>query len=199
MIALIVKRINKNNKELLRKLIHIGMGPLIPLALYLNINQTFALYFTGVISFLILLNYRYKLLPIIEDIDRKSFGTFFYSLSLFILIAIFWNNDPKSLIVGSFIMTFGDGFAGLVGRNFNSRNWLVFNQKKSLYGTLTMFFISLIIVNYFGDRSNINSNINYFVIAITATILEQLSMIGIDNFIVPIISSISFNILVTQT
>lgn len=96
-------------------------------------------------------------------------------------------------------MTFGDGLAGLIGRNFNSRNWLVFNQKKSLYGTLTMFFISLIIVNYFGGRSNINSNINYFVIAITATILEQLSMIGIDNFIVPIISSISFNILVTQT
>ena len=105
------------------------MGPLIPIAKYLEIDQTTAACFTGIVSFLILLNYVYKLFPIIEDVDRKSFGTLFYCLSLFILITIFWNRDPISLITGFFIMTFGDGFAGLIGKNFKSKYWIIFNQK----------------------------------------------------------------------
>ena len=106
------------------------MGPLIPIAQFLGINQTFALYFTGLISLLTFINYQSKLFPTIEDIDRKSYGTLFYCLSLFILIYLYWNKDSSSLIVGFFIMTFGDGFAGLIGENFQSRSWTLFNQKK---------------------------------------------------------------------
>ena len=43
-------------------------------------------------------------------------------------------------------MTFGDGLAGLVGKNINSRSWILLQQKKSLVGTLTMFVTSLIVV-----------------------------------------------------
>ena len=64
------------------------MGPLIPLAKYLEIEQDSALYFSGFVSFLVLLNYQYRLFPAIEDVDRKSFGTLFYCLSLFILIIL---------------------------------------------------------------------------------------------------------------
>ena len=61
-----------------------------------------------------------------------------------------------------------------------------------------MFIVSLMIVTYFGYKSNLDAKITYFIIALNATILEQISMVGIDNFIVPIISSISFNVLVTN-
>ncbi len=198
LISIIYKRFNEDNKEALRKIIHIGIGPLIPIAQYLKIDQNSALTFTGIISILIFLNYLYKLFPSIEDVDRKSFGTLFYCLSLFILIFLFWEKDPYSLIAGFFIMTFGDGLAGLIGKNFKSKSWFLLKQKKSLFGTITMFLTSFIVVSSLGYIQQNNFNINFLMIAFIATALEQFSVIGIDNFIVPIGAAICFNIFVTN-
>ena len=198
LITLAFKSNRPNNKELLRKIIHIGIGPLIPIAKALEINQNVAQYFAAFITILVLINYIYRLFPIIEDIDRKSFGTLFYCSSLLILISIFWDKDPISLFAGVFIMTFGDGLAGLIGKNFISKSWFFLNQKKSLIGTITMFLVSLIItlsLAYFGGYE-----ISLFLplIALLATLIEQFSFAGIDNLCVPIISSIAFNLLITK-
>ena len=198
LISKLLKNFYPNNQELLRKIIHIGMGPLIPLAKYLEIEQSAAQYFAGGISILILINYIYKLFPIIEDIDRQSFGTFFYCFSLLILISLFWEQDPLSLTAGFFIMTFGDGLAGLIGKNFKSKSWKIFNQKKSIIGTTTMFLISFLVVSILGYKNNLDFNYYYFWIALLATVLEQISIIGIDNFSVPIVTSTVFHLLITN-
>jgi len=193
LISIIFKKYNKNNTEILRKIIHIGIGPLIPIAQFLKIDQNSALIFTGIIFLMVLINYAYKLFPTIEDVERKSYGTLFYCLSLFILIYLFWDTNPNALITGFFIMTFGDGLAGLIGKSFNSKSWILFKQKKSLYGTLTMFLTSLIVVCSAGYAQQNSLNLNYFTIAFLATFLEQFSVLGIDNLIVPITSALCFN------
>ena len=128
----IFQKYKPNNNELKRKIIHIGIGPLIPIAKFLEIDQNSALFFTGIISLLVLINYIFKIIPTIEDVERKSYGTLFYCLSLFILIYLFWDKDPYALVSGFFIMTFGDGLAGLIGKSFNSKSWIFLN-KKNLY------------------------------------------------------------------
>ena len=198
LISIIYKKFTEDNKEALRKIIHIGMGPLIPIAQYLQIDQNSALTFTAIISILIFLNYSYKFFPSIEDVDRKSFGTLFYCISLFILIFFFWEKDPYALMAGFFIMTFGDGLAGLIGKNFKSKNWIFFKQKKSLFGTATMFLTSLLVVCSLAYIQKYNFNINLLMIAFIATTLEQFSIIGIDNLLVPLASAIYFNIFVTH-
>ena len=198
LISIIYKKFTEDNKEALRKIIHIGMGPLIPIAQYLQIDQKSALTFTAIISILIFLNYSYKFFPSIEDVDRKSFGTLFYCISLFILIFFFWEKDPYALMAGFFIMTFGDGLAGLIGKNLKSKNWIFFKQKKSLFGTATMFLTSLLVVCSLAYIQKYNFNINLLMIAFIATTLEQFSVIGIDNLLVPIASAIYFNIFVTN-
>ena len=198
LISKLLKNFYPNNQELLRKIIHIGMGPLIPLAKFLEIEQSAAQYFAGGMSILIVINYIYKLFPIIEDVDRKSFGTFFYCFSLLILISLFWEQDPLSLTAGFFIMTFGDGLAGLIGKNFKSKSWKIFNQKKSIIGTTTMFLISFLVVSILGYKNNLDFNYYYFWIALLATVLEQISIIGIDNFSVPIVTSTVFHLLITN-
>ena len=198
LISKLFKNFYPNNQELLRKIIHIGMGPLIPLAKFLEIEQSAAQYFAGSMSILIVINYIYKLFPIIEDIDRKSFGTFFYCFSLLILISLFWEKDPLVLTAGFFIMTFGDGLAGLIGKNFKSKSWTILNQKKSIFGTTTMFLISLLVVFTLSYRNNVEFNYYYFGIALLATLLEQISIMGIDNFSVPIITSGVFHLLITN-
>ena len=196
-ISIIYKRFNPNNKEVLRKIIHIGIGPLIPLAKFLDIDQTSALCFTGLVTLLTFINYQSKLFPTIEDVDRKSYGTLFYCLSLFILIYLYWEKDPTSLIAGFFIMTFGDGFAALIGKNFKSKSWIFLNQKKSLFGTTTMFITSLIVVFGLSYIQKYTFNINFFTVASISTILEQFSIFGIDNFIVPISAAFCFNFFIT--
>ena len=198
LISIVFKKFNKDSREVVRKIIHIGIGPLIPIAQFLEINQNSALIFTGIVSLMVFINYRYKLFPTIEDVERKSYGTLFYCLSLFILIYLFWDKDPYALISGFFIMTFGDGLAGLIGKSFNSKSWSFLKQKKSLYGTLTMFLTSLIVVCSIGYSQQNNLNLNYFTLAFIATLLEQFSVLGIDNFIVPICSALFFNFFITS-
>ena len=198
LISIVFKKFNKNSKEITRKIIHIGIGPLIPIAQLLKIDQISALIFTGVVSLMVLINYGYKIFPTIEDVERKSYGTLFYCLSLFILISLFWNKDPFSLITGFFIMTFGDGLAGLIGKSFNSSSWIFLKQRKSLLGTLAMFITSLIVVCTIGYIQQNSFYYSYFTIAFIATILEQFSVLGIDNFIVPISSALCFNFFITN-
>ena len=197
-ISTVFKKYNEDSREIVRKIIHIGIGPLIPIAQFLKINQNSALIFTGIVSLMVFINYNYKLFPTIEDVERKSYGTLFYCLSLFILIYLFWDKDPYALISGFFIMTFGDGLAGLIGKSFNSKSWIFFKQKKSFLGTITMFLTSLIVVSSIGYVQKNSLNLNYFTIAFFATLLEQFSVLGIDNFIVPISSALFFNFFITS-
>ena len=146
---------------------------------------------------MVFINYTYKLFPTIEDVERKSYGTLFYCLSLFILIYLYWNKDPTALVAGFFIMTFGDGFAGLIGKNFQSKSWSFLNQKKSVVGTFTMFFTSLIVVFGLGYFQKYTINLNFFTIAFISTVLEQFSILGIDNLIVPISAAFCFNFFIT--
>ena len=95
-------------------------------------------------------------------------------------------------------MTFGDGLAGLLGKSFNSKNWTFFKQKKSLFGTIAMFLTSLIVVCSIGYAQQKSLNLNYLTIAFLATVLEQFSVLGIDNLIVPITSALCFNFFITN-
>jgi len=198
LISIVFKKYNEDNKEIVRKIIHIGIGPLIPIAQFLKINQNSALIFTGIVSLMVFTNYNYKLFPTIEVVERKSYGTLFYCLSLFILIYLFWDKDPYALISGFFIMTFGYGLAGLIGKSFNSKSWTFFEQNKYLYGTITMFLTSLIVVCLIGYSQQNSLDLNFFTIALIATLLEQFSILGIDNFIVPICSALFFNFFITN-
>ena len=198
LISIVYKKFNNESREIARKIIHIGIGPLIPIAKFLKIDQNTALIFTVIVLLMVLINYTYKLFPSIEDVERKSYGTVFYCLSLFILIWLFWDKDPYALVAGFFIMTFGDGLAGLIGKSFKSKSWIIFKQKKSLFGTLTMFLTSLIILCSIGNAQQNSLNLNYFAIACFATVLEQFSILGIDNFIVPISSALCFNFFITN-
>ncbi len=56
-----------------------------------------------------------------------------------------------------------------------------------------MFLTSLIVVCLMGYAQKNSFNLNYFAIAFLATVLEQFSVLGIDNFIVPISSALCFN------
>ena len=187
LIAFISKKIFPKKKELIRKIVHIGTGPIIPLAWWLNLSKESAIGLASIITILLVVNHRSRLLPAIEDVPRKSFGTIAYGLSITILIMLFWPEHASAVTAGVLVMAFGDGLAGLIGKEIKSQNWKIFGQQKSVAGTLTMGLIGAIVlfsINAItGQQLGV---IHVFTISSLAVILEQISFWGIDNLTVPI-------------
>ncbi|MBW3042957.1 diacylglycerol/polyprenol kinase family protein [Prochlorococcus marinus] len=186
-IAFLCKRFFPKKEELSRKIIHIGTGPVILLAWLFDIPKNIAFFSAFLVTIALGINYQYRLLPAIEDIERKSFGTIAYGISITLLLLFFWPNYSASISIGVLSMAFGDGLAGLIGRSINSPNWTVLGQTKSIAGTLTMGSIVAMTSATISSINNLGIQpLEIIVISLIATFLEQISPWGIDNITVPI-------------
>ena len=143
--AVLCKNYFPKREELTRKIIHIGTGPVILLAWLFDLPKNIAVSAAAFITIALGLNYQFRLLPAIEDIKRKSFGTIAYGVSITILLILFWPKYASTVSLGVLSMAFGDGMAGLIGKSIKSPKWLVLGQTKSTAGTLTMSLIVAII------------------------------------------------------
>ena len=186
-IAFLCKRYFPKREELSRKIIHIGTGPVILLAWLFNIPKNLALFTAFFLTIALGINYQYRLLPAIEDVERKSFGTIAYGISITLLLLLFWPSYASSISIGVLSMAFGDGFAGLIGKSINSPKWSVLGQTKSIAGTFTMGTVVAITTTTISSINNLGIQpLEILLISLIATFLEQISPWGIDNITVPI-------------
>jgi len=186
-IAALCKKYFPNKEELSRKIIHIGTGPVILLAWLFDIPKNIAFFSALIITIALVVNYQYRLMPTIEDIERKSFGTIAYGISITLLLLLFWPHYALSISLGVLSMAFGDGLAGLIGRSIQSPTWSILGQTKSIAGTLTMGAVVGITTGAITSINNIAIQpLEIVTISIIATILEQISPFGMDNITVPI-------------
>ncbi len=185
--AIFSRKFFPNKKELSRKIVHIGIGPIIPLAWWLQIPDYIAIPFAIVITIGLMINQRLNLLTAIEDINRNSYGTTFYGLSITILLFLFWTSNPNAVCAGVLVMAFGDGLAGLIGQQLKSPTWKIFGQTKSVAGTMTMGFSSFFILFILSLVSNLSISVSLLIfLSLIAMILEQFGAFGADNLTVPI-------------
>jgi phytol kinase len=189
--ALWVRRRWSGQREWSRKLVHMGAGAVVPLAWWFQIPLALALPAAGVVTLLAVLNHRVRVLPAIEDIDRPSYGTVAYGASITTLLWLYWPSQPASVTAGVLVMAFGDGLAGLVGPVVPSFSWSLWKQRKSLAGTLAMAAASLVVL--LGLRAlALDLSVPaptlpaLLVITAAAVSLEQVAVLGLDNFTVPV-------------
>ncbi len=187
LIAVLCKRYFPKKEELSRKIIHIGTGPVILLAWLFDIPKNIAFSTALLITISLGVNYQYRLLPAIEDVQRKSFGTIAYGISITLLLLLFWPRYTSSISIGVLSMAFGDGLAGLLGRSINSPKWSILGQTKSIVGTLTMGSVVAITTSIISSTNNLGIQpLEILVFSLIATFFEQISPWGIDNLTVPI-------------
>lgn len=185
-----VNHFAKDDPEVVRKIVHIGTGNVILLAWWLNVPASVGITASILASVVTLLSYRFPILPAINSVGRKSFGTFFYSVSVGILVAWFWYlQQPEYAALGILVMTWGDGLAALIGQRFGKHKYKLFGKQKSWEGSLVMTIASYIVSSLilFGVKGNIwQTWVISLVVALVATALETFSLVGIDNLTVPI-------------
>ncbi|MEA5579367.1 SEC59/DGK1/VTE5 family protein [Anabaena sp. UHCC 0451] len=190
LIAWLVSRFTNSEPEIIRKIVHIGTGNVILLAWWLNIPPIVGITASIFGSIITLLSYIFPILPGINSVGRQSLGTFFYAVSIGVLVACFWYlQQPQYAALGILIMAWGDGLAALIGQRFGKHQYKIFGSNKSWEGSLTMTFISFLISMFIflAIQGNIWQIwlISIFV-AIVATVLEAFSFLGIDNLTVPL-------------
>ncbi len=176
--------------EITRKVVHIGAGQVILLAWWLAIPAWAGMAASGLFSMVALLSYRLPILPGINGVGRKSLGTFFYALSIGLLIVWFWPlQQPQYAAIGILTMTWGDGLAALVGQRFGKRPYQVWGEEKSWEGSFTMLLVSYAVcagVLLGVQGGGVATWVVALAGAITATLLESASKYGIDNLSVPL-------------
>ena len=189
-IAWVVYRFTDSEAEIIRKIVHIGMGNVILIAWWLDIPAYVGITASVFASLITLLSYKFPILPGINSVGRQSLGTFFYAVSIGVLMGIFWYlHQPQYAVLGIMIMAWGDGLAALIGKRFGKHKYIVFGSQKSWEGSLTVtlssYFICVTLL--FIVQGNIwQTWIISLIVALIATILEAFSFLGIDNLTVPI-------------
>jgi phytol kinase len=185
----IYRRVSANS-ELVRKVVHISTGNIILLAWWLKLPTWVGIWASVIAAAIALLSFYIPFLPGINSVGRKSLGTFFYAISIGILIAWFWPTQQyQYAAIGILVMTWGDGLAALIGQKYGQHPYEVWGIKKSWEGSLTMaltsYFVSSLIL--FGVQGNIwQTWLIPVAIALVATGLEAFSKLGIDNLTVPL-------------
>lgn len=190
LIAELLHRYTTTDPEKIRKIVHIGTGQVILLAWWLKIPAWVGIAASILASAIALLSYKFPILPGINSVGRKSLGTFFYALSIGILVAWFWYlQQPQYAAIGILVMTWGDGLAALIGQKYGKHPYKIGGIQKSWEGSLTMAFVSFLVTSLILFVVQGNSWQIYFVsiaVALVATALESFSKLGIDNLTVPV-------------
>ncbi|BAZ31811.1 phosphatidate cytidylyltransferase [Cylindrospermum sp. NIES-4074] len=185
-----VNRFTNSDPEIVRKIVHIGTGHVILLAWWLDIPAFVGITASILASAITLLSYILPILPGINSVGRRSLGTFFYAVSVGILVAWFWHlQQPQYAALGIMIMAWGDGLAALIGQRFGKHKYKIFGAQKSWEGSLTMTAISYIVSSLIllGTQGNIwQTWVISLLVAVIATALEAISFLGIDNLTVPL-------------
>ena len=189
------KYFEKFDKEASRKYIHILLANwwLIVMAFFDNIVWALI----PPIAFVIInfISYKWNVIKVMErdNENKESLGTVYFALSLIPLVIISFGITNNKLIglVGFFIMSYGDGFAALVGKCMESKKFKIFGDTKSVAGSIAMFVMAFIITLSVFVYSNTSMYfIKAIVVSIIATILELISVKGTDNITVPVITSL---------
>ena len=185
--AVLCRRLRPNQRELSRKIVHIGTGAVVPLAWFFEIPFVVALPVAAVITVVTTINHQWRFIPAVEDVDRNSYGTIAYGIAITTLLLLFWPARADAVSAGVLVMALGDGLAGLIGRNVESPKWVLFGQTKSSVGTMTMAVVSGLVLIGLARWSGADLSLPAALgMVAMATGLEQLSWRGLDNLSVPL-------------
>jgi len=123
-----------------------------------------------------------------------SMGLVYYAITWTVLAYLFF--DQMIIIaIGIFAMSYGDGFASLIGIKFGKQKYNIVGDEKSYIGTFSMFlftFITMIIgIIYYQYVQTINFSFTPVSIGFLAlfaavgAIIEGFTPKGLDNLTVP--------------
>ena len=175
--------------EYLRKFVHMTAGSFI--ALWPWLISWRAIQLIGLAMFAVIwLNHRLKALHASGGVGRKTYGFYLFALAVF--VTPFLTHDKIFFALALFNMAIADGMAAVIGTAHGEKyEYRVFNQLKTVVGTMTFWLVS---VGIFGAGllflHDSLSLIHYMLLLIilppALAFLENIAVFGLDNLVVPV-------------
>ncbi|GLR18668.1 hypothetical protein GCM10007940_32840 [Portibacter lacus] len=130
-------------------------------------------------------------MPSINAINRKSRGSTLYPVVVVICYLIqYWLGKYIYFFVPILILALADPMAEFAGRKWKYKPYSIFNNSKTISGSIGFFIIALIIsaigMFYFGNVNPAIMILCAIVIGILTTIGEAVSFKGYDNLVIPL-------------
>ena len=201
LLILISEKVLNKYPSFSRKFTHIMVGNIIFLLPIFTGREVMTFLVAFPILILLFLMTEYSPIKIKNSITSSghSLGLFYYAISWTVL-AFFFYDQPYIIAVGIAAMSYGDGFASLIGQKFGKHKYTIFGDTKSIEGSLAMFFVLIVMLcvclGYYvtigGYPPTILNLYAIVVISAIATIVEGISPKGLDNLTVCFVSVILY-------
>lgn len=180
------EKVLKSHPLISRKFLHIMVGNIffiLPL-----FEHAWVMSFVAAAPFILLtfLVSPYSPLKIVSETSAAGhgMGLVYYSISWTVLAYAFFDR-PEIIAIGIVAMSYGDGFASLIGTKLGERKYNILGDEKSIEGSIGMFVITLLVslvaLYYYGIRINVFVIV---VISFVATLVEGITPKGLDNLTV---------------
>lgn len=200
---------NRLPQNLSRKFLHIMIGNFIFVIPFTSFN-TFPLNFPFFVAApFILLTFLVSPSSPVKGLTQKisslgdvtfgghTYGLVFYAIS-YTILAAFFSNQPWIIAAGIIPLAYGDAAASIVGLKWGKHQFNIC-AKKSVEGSIAMFIvcffgllISLPFFAYLYPISIINFITASLCASVIATLLEAFTPRGLDNIAVPLLSALTF-------
>jgi dolichol kinase len=193
-VAELLYHVGKVRVELTRKLVHLGTGVLTLLFPLLLGNHWLVLFLCSSFAVMLIISLRFKLLPSINAIDRVSYGSLLYPLSVYICYLAYQQQGNKLVLFYLPVLTLAicDPVAALFGKRYPYGKYKIGVSHKTIVGS-SAFFLSSCLLNvcmasWFGlpTQSFLHLALLIILLAFLATVAEALSSKGLDNLSIPL-------------
>ena len=182
-----LRRWRNYSSDFTRKFIHIGVGTLIWLVPFLFDSPWPFVFASFTFVIINLLDWQYGFISSMTSTDRSNLGTVYFPIAAAAAALILWDNPPL-MVAALMPLTWGDGFASVIGRAYGRHRYTVFGHTRSLEGSLTFFvmggfftWLALWMMKGTPDLLPAEALLPVFVIMLATTLIEAVSIWGIDN------------------
>lgn len=192
-----LRRKNIIKGEISRKFVHITVGSFVafwPFFLTWNEIRLMCVAFIVVV----LIDRHLHVLKSVHSVKRKTVGDILFPVG--IGLATYISSSPWIFTIAVLHLSLGDGIAAIIGQT-KGRNfaYTIFRQKKSTAGNVAFWLVSVMLTSALllfmpVELTHVALPL-LFILPITTTILESLSIFGMDNVTVPAYVALALSML----
>lgn len=175
--------------EWTRKLVHLGGGVIGVFLPWLIDSPWVVFVLTFSLSALFVLGEKTGLLKSLHGVERKSRGSEYYPLAIW-LVYVIAADRPAFYLAGVLVLALADAFAALVGSRYGALRYEVEDEYKSVEGSIVFFFTAFLAVHLplllMTNLPRAVCVLSALLVAMLVTMFEAISLEGTDNLFVPI-------------
>lgn len=177
--------------ELTRKFVHLCTGFITLLFPLLLKNHWYVLALCSSFAVILVASKKFNFLPSINGIDRKSFGSLAYPISVYgCYLAFAYYSSYIFFYIPILILAIADPAAALTGKRWPYGKYSIGNETKTLVGstafTIVAFITSFVILKINLNITLLSASMISLALGFTTSVAEAITRKGLDNITIPL-------------